>query len=85
MNGVAFGTGSEHRIVGYVDTHIPPGPGSLGHIVDFARIIHDLQMQGYDGVVCLEYVDSAWMRQDNVDCLAETVALRDELRRYLGA
>ena len=41
MNGVAFGTGSEHRIVGYVDTHIPPAPGSLGHIVDFARIIHD--------------------------------------------
>src|SRR5204863_734179 len=41
MNGVAFGIGSEHRIVGYVDTHIPPGPGSLGHIVDFARIIHD--------------------------------------------
>ena len=42
-------------------------------------------MQGYDGLVCLEYVHSAWMRQDNVDCLAETVALRDEPRRYLGA
>jgi sugar phosphate isomerase/epimerase len=53
--------------------------------IDFARIIRDLHTQGYDGVVCLEYVNGAWMRQDNVDCLAETVALRDELRGYLGA
>jgi exopolysaccharide biosynthesis polyprenyl glycosylphosphotransferase len=37
----AFGTGTEHRIVGFVDTHIPPAPDSLGHIVDFARVIHD--------------------------------------------
>lgn len=51
--------------------------------IDFARTIHDLQMQDYNGVVCLEYVNGAWMRQDNVDCLAETVALRDELRSYL--
>jgi exopolysaccharide biosynthesis polyprenyl glycosylphosphotransferase len=37
----AFGAGSEHRIVGFVDTHIPPAPDSLGHLVDFARVIHE--------------------------------------------
>jgi len=37
----AFGAGSEHRILGFVDTHIPPASDALGHIVDFARVIHD--------------------------------------------
>jgi len=37
----AFGAGSDHRIVGFVDTHIPPASDSLGHIVDFAGVIHD--------------------------------------------
>ena len=37
----AFGPGSEHRLVGFVDTHIPPASDSLGHIVEFAGVIHD--------------------------------------------
>jgi len=41
MTGAAFGPGSEHEIVGFVDTHIPPASNSLGHITEFARIIHD--------------------------------------------
>jgi hydroxypyruvate isomerase len=57
--------------------------GSDGEI-DFARIMAELAERRYDGVVCLEYVHGAWMRQDNVDCLSETVRLRDELRGYLG-
>jgi hypothetical protein len=36
---------------------------------------------GYNGGICLAYVHGAWMRQDEVDCLGETVALRDELRQ----
>jgi exopolysaccharide biosynthesis polyprenyl glycosylphosphotransferase len=39
--GPAFTVGSEHRIVGFVDTHIPPAPDALGHIVDFANVVHD--------------------------------------------
>jgi sugar phosphate isomerase/epimerase len=57
--------------------------GPAGQI-DFARIIQDLQLRGYSGVVCLEYVHGAWLQQDRVDTLTETVALRDELRAYLA-
>ncbi len=57
--------------------------GAHGQI-DFARIASDLRERSYDGVICLEYVNGAWMSQDNVDCLSETVRLRDELRGYLN-
>jgi hypothetical protein len=43
----------------------------------------DLQARGYDGVVCLEYTGGTWMSPRPIDCLTETVALRDELRGYL--
>ncbi|GAC1402515.1 MAG: hypothetical protein NVSMB65_19610 [Chloroflexota bacterium] len=58
-------------------------PGHEGQI-DFARIVADLRARHYDGVICLEYVHGTWMSQTNVDCLSETVALRDELRGYLA-
>ncbi len=48
--------------------------------IDFPRIVRELQTESYDGVICLEYVHGAWLDQDNVDCLTETVALRDTLR-----
>jgi sugar phosphate isomerase/epimerase len=51
--------------------------------IDFARIIRDLRASHYDGGITLEYVYGAWMRQDNVDCLSETISLRDEIRGYL--
>src|SRR5262249_17402571 len=41
IQGAVFGPGTEHEIVGFVDTHTPPASGSLGHIADFARIVHD--------------------------------------------
>jgi len=37
----AFTPDSEYRTIGYVDTHIPPAPSALGHIVDFARVLHE--------------------------------------------
>ena len=37
----AFDHDSEYRPIGFVDTHIPPAESALGHIVDFARVLHD--------------------------------------------
>ncbi len=51
--------------------------------IDFARIATDLRSRQYDGVICLEYVHSPWMQQDNVDCVRETVLLRNHLRELL--
>jgi sugar phosphate isomerase/epimerase len=53
--------------------------------IDFARIVADLRAQGYDGVICLEYTGGSWMTPHPIDCLTETVALRDALRSYLAA
>ena len=43
-----FAPDSEHRVVGFVDTHLPPAPSALGHIVDFA---HALNESGAETVV----------------------------------
>jgi exopolysaccharide biosynthesis polyprenyl glycosylphosphotransferase len=52
----AFGIESEYRPVGFVDTHIPPSPEALGHIVDFAAVLHDTGAQAV--VVCGYLTDS---------------------------
>lgn len=52
--------------------------------IPFDRIIADLRHRGYNGVICLEYVHGAWMKQDNVDCLTETIRLRDHLASLLA-
>jgi exopolysaccharide biosynthesis polyprenyl glycosylphosphotransferase len=41
MRGPAFASPMEHRVIGFLDVHIPPAPDALGHIVDFARVLHD--------------------------------------------
>jgi exopolysaccharide biosynthesis polyprenyl glycosylphosphotransferase len=46
----AFATDSEYRPIGFVDTHIPPAPAALGHIVDFAAVLHDTSAEAI--VVC---------------------------------
>jgi len=46
----AFAPGSEYRPIGFVDTHIPPAPAALGHIVDFASVLHDTSAEAI--VVC---------------------------------
>ena len=51
--------------------------------IDFAGIFARLTARGYDGTVALEYVHGDWMGMDRLDCLTETVLLRDELRHYL--
>src|SRR5438093_628422 len=37
----AFVGNTEYRPIGFVDTHIPPSPGALGHIVDFAQVLQE--------------------------------------------
>ena len=56
------------------------GPAGQMRILAYRQ---DLLRRGYEGVICLEYVHGAWLQQDRVDCLTETVAPRDELDRYL--
>ncbi len=41
VQSTVFGSGTEHRIVGFVDTHLPPAADALGHIVEFAGVMHD--------------------------------------------
>lgn len=63
-----------------------PGQGqcSLAQgAIDFERIVRGLQARGYAGGLCLEYVHGAWMQMDQIDCLSETILLRDVLRRWL--
>ena len=49
----AFAPDSEYRPIGFVDTHIPPAQGALGHIVDFASVVHDT---GAEAVVVCGYL-----------------------------
>src|SRR5947199_6714442 len=46
----AFADDSEYRTVGFVDTQVPPADDALGHIVDFAAVLHDTRAEGI--VVC---------------------------------
>jgi len=57
--------------------------GPAGEI-DFARIVEELRERQYQGVICLEYVHGGWLNQDNVDCISETVALRQVLQTLLA-
>jgi exopolysaccharide biosynthesis polyprenyl glycosylphosphotransferase len=59
----AFGITSEHKPIGFVDTHIPPSPEALGHIVDFAAVLHDT---GAEAIVVCGYLNDARFR-DIVD------------------
>jgi len=46
----AFGMDSEYKPIGFVDTHIPPSREALGHIVDFARVLHETAAEAI--VIC---------------------------------
>ncbi len=46
----AFAPDSEYRTIGYVDTHVPPAAAALGHIVDFAQVLHETRAEAV--VVC---------------------------------
>ncbi len=46
----AFAVESECRPIGFVDTHIPPAPAALGHIVDFASVLQETNVEAV--VIC---------------------------------
>ncbi len=51
--------------------------------IDFDRIVAGMKARGYDGGLCLEYVHGAWAGMDKIDCVTETILLRDYLRGLL--
>jgi sugar phosphate isomerase/epimerase len=51
--------------------------------LDVAALVRWWSESDYRGGVCLEYVHSPWMDLDGVDCVTETVRMRDEVRRLL--
>ena len=51
--------------------------------INFEKIIENLKKQGYEGFICLEYVNNNWMGLDNVDCVTETIKLKKQLIKYL--
>jgi len=59
----AFARDSEHRPIGFVDTQMPPAPGALGHLVEFASVLHDTHAEAI--VVCGYFSDSSF--RDIVD------------------
>jgi exopolysaccharide biosynthesis polyprenyl glycosylphosphotransferase len=52
----AFAPDAEYRPIGFVDTHIPPAPAALGHIVDFASVV---QETGAEAIVVCGYLSDA--------------------------
>ncbi|HEY6570649.1 MAG TPA: sugar phosphate isomerase/epimerase family protein [Candidatus Limnocylindrales bacterium] len=52
--------------------------------IDFARVFDLLAADGYRGAVTVEYADSPWMGQDQLDVAAETDHLAGDVRRLIG-
>jgi sugar phosphate isomerase/epimerase len=48
--------------------------------VDYGRVLQAMKRANYSGFVVLEYVWVDWMRCNEVDCISETILLRDLLR-----
>lgn len=54
--------------------------------IDTQQVMDDLRAAGYDGVVCVEYMNTpGWHGMMAVDTLAESVHLRDALRAARGS
>ncbi len=53
--------------------------------IDFPRVIRALEAAGFEGYFSLEYQWDDWMDCKNVDCISETVLLRDLFRRTVAA
>jgi sugar phosphate isomerase/epimerase len=51
--------------------------------IDHARMVRELRRLEYPGFVCCEYVWVDWRHCNEVDNMAETILLRDELRAEL--
>ena len=49
------------------------------NVIDYPRILREMQRVGYAGFVGIEYVWQEWERNNEVDNVSESVMLRDEL------
>ena len=56
----AFAAGSEYRSLGFVDAHVPPAPGAIGHVADFPTLLH---RTGAEAVVVCGYLSDARFRE----------------------
>jgi len=45
MKSPAFAAGAEYRPVGFVDTHVPLAPDALGHVANFAALLHSARAE----------------------------------------
>ena len=46
-------------------------------IVDYPRVMRQLQAAGYDDYVVFEYEHDDWMEMDRCDVMTETIKMRD--------
>ncbi len=53
--------------------------------IDYARILHKMKEQNYNGYVGVEYVWVDWEHCNEVDNLSETIQMRDHLRKLMAA
>jgi sugar phosphate isomerase/epimerase len=51
--------------------------------IDFARVVQVLETNGYPGFYAFEYEHDAWMDNDNVDVISETIKMRNHIRPML--
>ena len=49
------------------------------NVIDYPRILREMQRVGYQGYVGIEYVWQDWERNNEVDNISESIMLRDEL------
>lgn len=54
-------------------------------VIDFERILAQLDQIGYMGAVAFEYEWNSWQGNNRVDVLSETLALRHRLSRFAGS
>ena len=52
--------------------------------IDYDAIVRQLQSIGYDGMICLEFCYLSWERLNRVDCISETLKLRQYIADILG-
>ncbi len=50
------------------------------NVIDYPRVVREMQRVGYTGYVGVEYVWQEWERNNEVDNVSESIMLRDQLR-----
>lgn len=72
--------------------HLQCRPGRPGQLqvrvaedaIEFEKVVAQLQAQGYDGFLAVEYTWQDWLDCNRVDTVGETALMRDRLRTALS-